>query len=57
LPLVWRATRLDRGWPRRAHHRKELSMAKGIEKSKKDNKPKLSTKEKQKKKKEKKASR
>ena len=31
-------------------------MAKGIEKAKKDNKPKLSTKEKQKKKKEKKAS-
>jgi len=32
-------------------------MAKGIEKSRKDNKPKLSTKEKQKKKKEKKAAR
>ncbi len=32
-------------------------MAKGIEKAKKDNKPNLSTKEKQKKKKEKKASR
>jgi hypothetical protein len=31
------------------------TMAKGIEKGKKDNKPKLSTKEKQKKKKEKKA--
>jgi hypothetical protein len=31
------------------------AMAKGIEKSKKDNKPKLSTKEKQKKKKEKQA--
>jgi hypothetical protein len=35
--------------------RKEASMAKGIEKSKKDNKPKLSIKEKQKKKKEKQA--
>jgi hypothetical protein len=32
-------------------------MAKGIEKAKKDNKPKLSTKEKQKRKKEKKAAR
>jgi hypothetical protein len=32
-----------------------LTMAKGIEKGKKENKPKLSTKEKQKKKKEKKA--
>jgi hypothetical protein len=32
-------------------------MAKGIEKSRKENKPKLSTKEKQKKKKEKKANR
>jgi hypothetical protein len=33
----------------------EVAMAKGIERGKKDNKPKLSTKEKQKKKKEKKA--
>jgi hypothetical protein len=32
---------------------KEAAVAKGIEKAKKDNKPKLSTKEKQKKKKEK----
>jgi hypothetical protein len=37
--------------------REEVLVAKGIEKSRKDNKPKLSTKEKQKKKKEKKASR
>jgi hypothetical protein len=37
--------------------RKETDMAKGIEKGKKDNKPKLSTKEKQKRKKEKKAAR
>jgi hypothetical protein len=36
--------------------RSEPNVAKGIEKAKKDNKPKLSTKEKQKKKKEKKAS-
>jgi hypothetical protein len=35
--------------------RKETLVAKGIERGKKDNKPKLSTKEKQKKKKEKKA--
>jgi hypothetical protein len=35
--------------------RKEATMAKGIEKGKKDNKPKLSIKEKQKKKKEKQA--
>jgi hypothetical protein len=42
----------DRGARRNA---KERDMAKGIEKSKKTNKPKLSTKEKQKKKKEKKA--
>jgi hypothetical protein len=34
---------------------KGATMAKGIEKSRKDNKPKLSTKEKQKKKKEKRA--
>jgi hypothetical protein len=34
---------------------KEIVMAKGIERGKKDNKPKLSTKEKQKRKKEKKA--
>jgi hypothetical protein len=34
----------------------EIAMAKGIEKGKNNNKPKLSTKEKQKKKKEKKAS-
>ena len=38
-------------------HTKEAHVAKGIEKGRKDNKPKLSTKEKQKKKKEKKASR
>jgi hypothetical protein len=37
------------------HPREEDAMAKGIEKLKKDNKPKLSTKEKQKKKKEKQA--
>jgi hypothetical protein len=36
---------------------KEAAVAKGIEKAKKDNKPKLSTKEKQKRKKEKKAAR
>ncbi len=36
---------------------KEATVAKGIERGKKDNKPKLSTKEKQKKKKEKNASR
>jgi hypothetical protein len=36
---------------------KEALMAKGIEKGKKENKPKLSTKEKQKRKKEKKAAR
>jgi hypothetical protein len=36
---------------------KEAPVAKGIERGKKDNKPKLSTKEKQKKKKEKNASR
>jgi hypothetical protein len=38
-------------------HTKEAHVAKGIEKGRKENKPKLSTKEKQKKKKEKKAAR
>jgi hypothetical protein len=37
--------------------KEEVSVAKGIEKGKKENKPKVSIKEKQKKKKEKKASR
>jgi hypothetical protein len=41
--------------PDRGRHPEEALVAKGIEKAKKDNKPKLSTKEKQKKKKEKKA--
>jgi hypothetical protein len=40
---------------RRRVSRSEITMAKGIERDKKNNKPKLSTKEKQKKKKEKQA--
>jgi hypothetical protein len=39
------------------HTPEEVTVAKGIERGKKDNKPKLSTKEKQKRKKEKKAGR
>jgi hypothetical protein len=38
-------------------HEEEATVAKGIERGKKDNKPKLTTKEKQKRKKEKNASR
>jgi hypothetical protein len=51
-----RKTDMERG-PEYSLARKEVLVAKGIEKAKKDNKPKLSTKEKQKKKKEKKSAR